>query len=259
MDLSRLFDLESHGADTFVGIGPQYPWGGLYGGQIVAQALRAAAAPLTPISRCIRCAPISSVAATTPSRSGSRSTAFATAAASRPGGSSPARRSARSSTSRRRSSVPRRRWISRQSRWMPAFPGPSRWSRRRGRRRSTGDSCLRRGRSSVARAGAGRTLAWMKVNAPLGDDQLLHRCWLAYLSDDLPTDAVRAAHRDRATNGTVHRQPRPHDLVPSPGARRPMAPARLHLPRLRRRSRAGDRSRVRAPTACTSPPSLRRC
>ena len=32
----------------------------------------------------------------------------------------------------------------------------------------------------------------MKVNAPLGDDQLLHRCWLAYLSDDLPTDSVRA-------------------------------------------------------------------
>ncbi|MGZ4792195.1 MAG: acyl-CoA thioesterase [Ilumatobacteraceae bacterium] len=33
----------------------------------------------------------------------------------------------------------------------------------------------------------------MKVNAPLGDDQLLHRCWLAYLSDDLPADAVQAA------------------------------------------------------------------
>src|SRR6476659_10082617 len=44
MDLSRLFDLESHGPDTFVGIGPRYPWGGLYGGQIVAQALRAASA-----------------------------------------------------------------------------------------------------------------------------------------------------------------------------------------------------------------------
>ena len=43
MELSRLFDLEAHGPDTFVGIGPQYPWGGLYGGQIVAQALRAAA------------------------------------------------------------------------------------------------------------------------------------------------------------------------------------------------------------------------
>jgi acyl-CoA thioesterase-2 len=41
--------------------------------------------------------------------------------------------------------------------------------------------------------GAGRTLAWMKIDGALGDDQLLHRCWLAYLSDDLPADSVRAA------------------------------------------------------------------
>lgn len=34
--------LEAHGPDTYVGTGPSYPWGGLYGGQIVAQALRAA-------------------------------------------------------------------------------------------------------------------------------------------------------------------------------------------------------------------------
>jgi len=38
-----MFDLQSHGGDTYVGEGPEYPWGGLYGGQIVAQALRAAA------------------------------------------------------------------------------------------------------------------------------------------------------------------------------------------------------------------------
>ena len=44
MDLHALLNLANHGPDTFVGIGPQYPWGGLYGGQIVAQALRAAAA-----------------------------------------------------------------------------------------------------------------------------------------------------------------------------------------------------------------------
>lgn len=37
-----MFDLEPHGPDTYVGTGPRYPWGGLYGGQIVAQALRAA-------------------------------------------------------------------------------------------------------------------------------------------------------------------------------------------------------------------------
>src|SRR5688572_24601427 len=38
-----MFELQPHGGDTFVGQGPEYPWGGLYGGQIVAQALRAAA------------------------------------------------------------------------------------------------------------------------------------------------------------------------------------------------------------------------
>jgi acyl-CoA thioesterase II len=35
-------NLAAHGPDTYVGTGPSYPWGGLYGGQIVAQALRAA-------------------------------------------------------------------------------------------------------------------------------------------------------------------------------------------------------------------------
>ncbi len=49
------------------------------------------------------------------------------------------------------------------------------------------------------RDGSGRTVAWFKVDEPLGDptdpqSQLLHRCWLAYLSDDLPTDAVRDTH-----------------------------------------------------------------
>jgi acyl-CoA thioesterase-2 len=34
--------------DTFEAVGPRYPWGGLYGGQIVAQALRAAAATVDP-------------------------------------------------------------------------------------------------------------------------------------------------------------------------------------------------------------------
>src|SRR5512140_3680875 len=41
-NLSELFDLASHGPDVYVGEGLSYPWGGLYGGHIVAQALRAA-------------------------------------------------------------------------------------------------------------------------------------------------------------------------------------------------------------------------
>lgn len=43
MKLEQILTLEPHGPDTYVGSGPRYPWGGLYGGQIVAQALTAAA------------------------------------------------------------------------------------------------------------------------------------------------------------------------------------------------------------------------
>jgi acyl-CoA thioesterase II len=41
-DFKTLMALEPHGPDVFVGIGPSYPWGRVYGGQVVAQALRAA-------------------------------------------------------------------------------------------------------------------------------------------------------------------------------------------------------------------------
>ncbi|MGH9105700.1 MAG: acyl-CoA thioesterase [Acidimicrobiales bacterium] len=43
-----MMDLASHGPDTYVGAGPHYPWHGLYGGQIVAQALRAAELTVKP-------------------------------------------------------------------------------------------------------------------------------------------------------------------------------------------------------------------
>ncbi len=39
---AELMTLEPHGPDTFVGLAPAYPWGRLFGGQVVAQALRAA-------------------------------------------------------------------------------------------------------------------------------------------------------------------------------------------------------------------------
>ncbi|MEZ5341884.1 MAG: thioesterase family protein [Acidimicrobiales bacterium] len=43
LTFTDLMNLEPHGPDTFVGLSPRYPWGGrLFGGQVVAQALRAA-------------------------------------------------------------------------------------------------------------------------------------------------------------------------------------------------------------------------
>ncbi|MCU1487140.1 MAG: tesB [Actinomycetia bacterium] len=48
MGFDQILHLEQHGADTWVGTGPSYPWGGLYGGQIVAQALVAATHSVEP-------------------------------------------------------------------------------------------------------------------------------------------------------------------------------------------------------------------
>jgi acyl-CoA thioesterase II len=47
-DFSSLLALEPHGPDTFVGLSPPYTWGRIYGGQVIAQALYAAAATVPP-------------------------------------------------------------------------------------------------------------------------------------------------------------------------------------------------------------------
>src|SRR3954447_11356200 len=44
------------------------------------------------------------------------------------------------------------------------------------------------------RAGTGRAAAWLRVTQPLGDAPERHQAAMAYLSDDLPTDAVVRAH-----------------------------------------------------------------
>jgi len=48
VDFGDLIELEPHGADTYVGMAPQYPWSRLFGGQVVAQALRAAQSTVDP-------------------------------------------------------------------------------------------------------------------------------------------------------------------------------------------------------------------
>lgn len=202
MDLGRLFDLEPHGPDTFVGAGPRYPWGGLYGGQIVAQALRAAAATVDA----------------------SMSPHSLRAYFIRRGDpSEPVRyevdriRNGRSFCTRR---VVARQAVGAilnleasfqlpeeaddlQTVVMPtgiAQPGridDDSWTTSF-ERCSVPDE-LRSEHSSdlpdrpALPARPGRVSAWMRVTDPVVDDQLVHRCWLAYMSDDLPTDSVRRA------------------------------------------------------------------
>ena len=245
MDLRTLFDLESHGPDTYVGIGPKYPWGGLYGGQIVAQALRAAAATV--------------VAERRPAPHSLRAYFIRRGDHTEP---------VRYEVDRIRNgrSFSTRRVVARQAigailnleasfqRAEPSedvaaglvphgLPAPD-----DARTRLVDPSFERRMVPPSALAGGERTGAagsqrGCKVTVPLGDDELVHRCWLAYLSDDFPFDAVRVARRPpRPRRG--EREPRPHHLVPSPRPCRPVAAPRLQLSRLRRRAWPRDRPRV---------------
>ena len=53
----------------------------------------------------------------------------------------------------------------------------------------------------------GRAAVWMRMTEAIGDDPVLQACALAYLSDDVPMDAVIALHPD-------HREPSSGDESP---------------------------------------------
>jgi acyl-CoA thioesterase II len=240
-----MFELSTHGTDVHVGVGPQYPWGGLYGGQIVAQSLRAAAISVDPElePHSIRAYFIRRGDHTEPVRyevdriRNGRSFATRRVVARQAVG---AILNAESSFQRPERAaaiqtvmmpeVPAAETLVEDS-WTPTFDRVFVPTEQVG---------------GGARDGTGRAVAWMRVNDDLGDPadagaQLLHRCWLAYLSDDMPTDSVIRAHPDRrrrrGPRGIVLREPRPHDLVPPVVARRPLASLRLLVSSLRRWAR----------------------
>ncbi|MCU1503492.1 MAG: tesB, partial [Ilumatobacteraceae bacterium] len=193
MSFDRLFELELHGPDTFVGTGPQYPWGGLYGGQIVGQSLRAAASTVDEALdvHSLRAYFIRRGDHTEPVRyevdriRNGRS--FATrrvvarqaigailnleASFQRPEPSPDVQ------TVHLPAGLPQPNELLGSS-WTDAFE-----------RRSIPVEQLHQ--VAGAAAGAGAMAAWMRVNGDVGDAQLQHRCWVAYLSDDLPFDSVR--------------------------------------------------------------------
>ena len=181
-----LFELDESGPDTYVGYGPQYPWGGLYGGQIVAQALRAAAYTVDPEL------PVHSLRAYFIRRGDHNEPIRFEVDRIRDG---------RSFVTRR---VVAHQAVGAILNLEASF---HRWEDTEDIQRHQLDPSLARphelpseqwmdafDRCSVRDLPDGRLPVWMKVNGTLPDDQLLHRCWLAYMSDDIPIDSVRHGH-----------------------------------------------------------------
>ncbi|MBK5222707.1 MAG: thioesterase family protein [Acidimicrobiia bacterium] len=192
MDFIEMMALEPHGPDTYVGAGPSYPWGGLFGGQIVAQALRAGG--LTVDSGFV---PHSLHAYYI-----------------RPGDHS---EPIRFEVDRLRNgrSFATRQVVARQSNGailtmiasfkraeasaevqvvsMPDVPGPD------GLEPDSWTDLYDR-RSVASPNEPHREQAWIRINGDLRDDPLLHACGLAYSSDDLPAEPVGASHPERRSS-----------------------------------------------------------
>lgn len=191
-DFVAMMTLEPHGPDTFVGVGPRYPWGGLYGGQIVGQALRAAAATVEPqfrvhslhayfIRRGDHSEPVryevdrvrngrSFVTRTVTARQ-------ATGAILSMSVSFQVDEEAPAAQLAVLPEVPSHRDLPLQS-WTTMFD------------RATVPTRDQEGLE-------GRARGWMRINGDLGDDPVLHACAMAYMSDDYPTDAVVSLQPDR--------------------------------------------------------------
>jgi acyl-CoA thioesterase-2 len=192
-DFRGMMALEPHGPDTFIASGPRYPWGGLYGGQIVAQALRAASLTIDPAYRVhslhayfIRLGDAGEPIRLEVDRIRNGRSFLTRRVVARQSVGAILNMSASFQVAEEGPDV--------QTETMPRVAGPealvnSAWSPIIDRRFLTDDIA------------PGRVGAWLRLTEDIGDDPLLNACALAYLSDDLPTDSVVARHPQRRPRG----------------------------------------------------------
>ena len=76
----------------------------------------------------------------------------------------------------------------------PGVPGPTIWAVMRGARASIARERADGALPDSDRTGLGSQRRMDARHRDLGEDELLHRCWIAYMSDDMPADAVRNAN-----------------------------------------------------------------
>jgi len=186
-DLRRVFELEPHGADVWVGESPPYSWGRIYGGLVIAQALWAATQTVNP-AHAVHSLHAYFILGGDPAE--------------------PVRyevdriRNGRSFTTRA--------VVARQSGGAILNLSCSFQRHEHGIETQTADfpaDAPDLATITPTTEGSGverydvpfadkppRSLVWSRYPGPLNDDPRLHACALAYVSDTNPMDAVAAAH-----------------------------------------------------------------
>ena len=211
-DLIKVMTLERLEINLFRGESRDIGSPQVFGGQVLGQALVAATATVGGSASCTRCTPIFCAAGISIRRSSTRSTARGTASISPPGASSPFSTASRSSICPPRSKLPEA-GLDHQFP-MPDVPLPeilpdleSHYSRMRCKDcRRHAPTCWSRSVPSSfspveppdpSRAGKIRPplkYVWFRAVDKLPDEEALHRCLLAYVSDFHLLDTALKPH-----------------------------------------------------------------
>jgi acyl-CoA thioesterase-2 len=196
--LRDILTLERQHGDVFVGQGPAYPWGGLYGGQILAQALRAAchtvAGELAPHSLhgyFLRAGTMQRPVRLEVERL-------------RDGRSFATRRVVASQDGAPIATMAASFHVAETSPDLAVAAAPSHGDRETLRQHDWGGWVRRHW---IPTREPGRAAAVVEVKEELGDDATLQACALVFLSDDLPSDAAVALHPDGPPPGTATEWP----------------------------------------------------
>ncbi|HYD46787.1 MAG TPA: acyl-CoA thioesterase domain-containing protein [Terriglobales bacterium] len=221
ISFGQMMALEPHGPDTFIATGPEYPWGGLYGGQIIAQALRAASLTIDPgfVVHSLHGYFIRMGDAKEPIRlevdriRNGRS--FLTRRVV-------ARQSVGAILNMAASFHAVEVGADVQTDEMPRVAMPDQLE-------SDSWTTLLERRFLPEDIAPGRVGAWFRLTEEIGDDPLLNACALAFLSDDLPTDAVVARHPLRPPAGSNERRFWNASLDHAMWFRHPIQASKWHL------------------------------
>jgi acyl-CoA thioesterase-2 len=192
MLLRDILALEPHDRDVFVGRGPAYPWGGLYGGQIMAQALRAACHTVGSEK-----APHSLHGYFLRSGTMQREVRYEVERL-RDGRSFSTRRVVAFQLGEAIASMGASFQVQEDSPDVSVATAPA-CDRDTLPRKDWGPSVRRH---LIPADQAGRVAAVFEVLEELGDDPTLQACALTFLSDDLPTDAAGVLHPDGLAPGS---------------------------------------------------------
>lgn len=192
-DFAALLALEPHGADTFVGLSPPYDWGRVFGGQVIAQALWAAAAT-TPAERSVHSLHAYFIL-------GGRLDEPVRYEVDRV-------RNGRSFMTRR--VVARQSYgaiLTLEASFHLDEPGPDIETVRAPLGVPGPDELPERGwgwmlerREVPTTPGAGRALTWVRADGSVGEDPVRQACALAFATDTGTVSAVRASHPKAESN-----------------------------------------------------------